>query len=154
MGLADEDGFPHTGTFDYSDIKVDPSTGTIQARAIFLNSDGILYPGMFTRVKIPLETRSCLLVPDTAIMTTQGGKQVLVCNADNVVEMRNVRTGALVTDMRVIEEGLAPEDRVIVNGMQKARPGAKVTPIQATAKKLPSFIQVRCRIAELIEAPS
>jgi membrane fusion protein, multidrug efflux system len=132
MGLADEKGFPHTGTFDYTDIKVDSSTGTIQARAVFSNPDGILYPGMFARVKVPLETRSCLLVPDAAIMATQGGKQVLVCNADNIVEPKRVRTGQLVTDMRVIEEGLTPEDRVIVNGIQKARPGGKVTPVQAT----------------------
>jgi RND family efflux transporter MFP subunit len=137
MGLADENGYPHSGTFDYTDIKVDASTGTIQARAVFPNRDGILYPGMFARVKVPLETRSCLLVPDTAILTTQGGKQVLVCNGDNVVETRSVRTGALVTNMRIIEEGLTPENRVIVNGIQKARPGAKVTPVQATAKSLP-----------------
>lgn len=138
MGLADEKGFPHTGTFDYTDIKVDPSTGTIQARAVFPNADGILYPGMFTRVKIPLDKRPCLLVPDPAILTTQGGKQVLVCNADNVVEARRVRTGELVGDMRVIEDGLTPTDRVIINGIQKARPGAKVTPIKATAKAKPN----------------
>ncbi len=133
MGLSDETGFPRTGVFDYTDIKVDPSTGTVQARAIFPNPDGILYPGMFARVKVPLETQSRLLVPDTAILTDQGGKHVLLCNAENIVEPRKVRTGELVDDMRVIEDGLTLEDRVIINGIQKARPGAKVAPIQATA---------------------
>jgi membrane fusion protein, multidrug efflux system len=134
MGLADEQGFPRTGAFDYTDIKVDPSTGTIQARAVFRNPDGILYPGMFARVKVPLETQSRLLVPDTAILTDQDGKHVLLCGADDIVEMRKVRTGELVDDMRVIEDGLTLQDRVIVNGIQKARPGAKVSPIQATAQ--------------------
>ena len=137
MGLADEKGFPHIGTFDYTDIKVDPSTGTVQARAVFPNPDGILYSGMFARVKVPLETRSCLLIPDSAIMSTQGGKQVLVCNAQNIVEARRVRTGELVTDMRVISDGLTLKDRVIINGIQKARPGSKVTPVQATAQSMP-----------------
>ncbi len=134
MGLSDETGFPRTGAFDYTDIKVDPSTGTIQARAIFSNPDGILYPGMFARVRVPLETQTRLLVPDTAILTDQGGKHVLLCNAENIVELRKVRTGELVDDMRVIEDGLTLEDRVIINGIQKARPGAKVSPIQVTAQ--------------------
>ncbi|MFH0822162.1 MAG: efflux RND transporter periplasmic adaptor subunit [Pseudomonadota bacterium] len=134
MGLADETGFPRTGLFDYTDPKVDPSTGTIQARAIFKNTDGILYAGMFARVKVPLETKPCLLVPDAAIVKEQGGKFVYLCNSDNVVEPRKVRTGELVEDMRVIEEGLNNEERIIVNGLQKARPGAKVSPVQASAQ--------------------
>jgi membrane fusion protein, multidrug efflux system len=134
MGLADETGYPRTGTLNYTDIKVDPSTGTIQVRAVFPNPDGILYPGMFARIRVPLDTRSALLVPDNAVLTDQGGKYVLLCNADNVVEFRRVKTGELLEHMRVIQDGLTIEDRVITNGIQKARPGAKVTPVQAAAQ--------------------
>lgn len=138
MGLADETGYPRTGSLDYTDIKVDPSTGTIQGRAVFANPDGLLYPGMFARVRVPLDARTALLVPDCAVLTDQGGKSVLLCNHENVVEFRRVRAGELVEDMRVIDDGLTLQDRVIINGVQKARPGAKVTPIQATARSTSS----------------
>jgi len=128
MGLADEPGYPRQGTLDYTDIKVDPSTGTVQVRAVFPNPEGLLYPGMFARVRVPLDTHPALLVPDTAVLADQGGKHVLLCGPDDVVAFRRVGTGELVKDMRVITAGLTPEDRVIVNGTQKARPGAKVTP--------------------------
>lgn len=135
MGLADETGYPRNGSLDYTDIKVDPNTGTIQVRAVFENRDGILYPGMFSRIRIPLDTRTALMVSDSAVMSDQGGKFVLLCNKDDVVEFRRVRTSDLVDDMRVIEDGLTATDRVIVNGTQKARPGGKVTPVQATDPK-------------------
>lgn len=131
MGLSDETGYPREGTLDYTDIKVDPSTGTIQVRAIFPNHDGLLYPGMFARIRVPLDTHPALLVPDTAVLTDQGGKHVLLCGSDDIVAFRRVSTGELVKDMRVITAGLTPEDRVITNGIQKARPGAKVTPTPA-----------------------
>lgn len=133
MGLADEGGYPRTGTLNYTDIKVDPSTGTIQVRAVFSNPDGLLCPGMFARVRIPLDTRTALLVPDAAVLTDQAGKYVLVCNADNRVTIRRVRTSELIEDMRVIDDGLSLQDWVIVNGIQKARPGARVTPVKAEA---------------------
>ncbi len=131
MGLADETGYPRTGTLDYTDIKVDPATGTIQVRAIFANPDGLLFPGMFARIRIPLETRTAVLVPDSAVLTDQGGKYVLICNAENIVELRRVRTGERIDDMRTIDDGLLLKDQVITNGTQKARPGAEVTPIRA-----------------------
>jgi membrane fusion protein, multidrug efflux system len=137
MGLADEKEYPRTGTLDYTDIKVDPSTGTIQVRAVFENLDGILYPGMFARIRVPLNTRTALLVPDTAVLTDQGGKYVLVCNAENVCEFRRVKTGELLENMRVIRDGLTLQDQVIINGIQKARPGVKVAPVQATAQSAP-----------------
>lgn len=133
MGLADEPGYPRTGVLDYTDIKVDPTTGTIQVRAVFPNPDGLLYAGMFARVRIPLDSRSAILVPDSAVMSDQGGKYVLLCDADNVVGFRRVRAGQVLDNMRVIDDGLTIKDQVIINGTQKARPGSKVTPIQATA---------------------
>jgi RND family efflux transporter MFP subunit len=137
MGLADETGYPRTGTLNYTDIKVDPSTGTIQVRAVFPNPNGILYPGMFARIRIPLDTRTALLIPDSAVLSDQGGKYVLVCNAEYTCEFRRVKAGELLENMRIIQDGLALEDRVIINGIQKARPGAKITPVQAAAQSAP-----------------
>jgi membrane fusion protein, multidrug efflux system len=134
MGLADEPGYPRTGTLDYTDIKVDSSTGTIQVRAIFPNPDGILYPGMFARIRIPLDTRSALLIPDAAVLTDQGGKYVLLCDTEDVCRFRRVKTGELLENMRVIQDGLTVGDRVIVNGLQKARPAAKTNPTYAAAE--------------------
>lgn len=134
MRLADEKGYPRTGYLDYTDIRVDPSTGTIQVRAVFPNSDGILYPGMFARVRLPVETRESLMVPASAVLSDQGGKYVLLCDAKDVVKFQRVRTGRLVRgEMRVIEEGLTTKDRVIVNGLQRARPGSKVNPVSVRA---------------------
>jgi multidrug efflux system membrane fusion protein len=134
MGLADEPGYPRTGTLDYTDIKVDAATGTIQVRAIFPNTDGILYPGMFARIRIPLDTQTALLVPDAAVLTDQGGKYVLLCDAENVCRFRRVKTGELLENLRVVKDGLSAGDRVIVNGVQKARPAAKITPTYAAAE--------------------
>ncbi len=134
MRLADEKGYPRTGHLDYTDTRVDPSTGTIQVRAVFPNPDGVLYPGMFARVRLPLESRESMVVPASAVLTDQGGKYVLLCDAKNVVNFKRVQTGRLVRgDMRVIEDGLTQEDRVIVNGLQRARPGAKVNPVSVQA---------------------
>jgi RND family efflux transporter MFP subunit len=134
VGLADETGYQHQGKLDYTDIKVDQSTGTIQVRAVFPNQDGLLYPGMFARVRVPVETQSALVVPDTALLTDQAGKYVLVCSDRNVAELRRVRLGQLVDEMRVVEEGLTSQDKIIVNGLQRIRPGAQVNPTNAVAE--------------------
>jgi len=133
VGLADETGYPHQGKLDYTDIRVEQTTGTIQVRAIFPNPEGLLYPGMFARVRVPVETQTALVVPDTALLTDQGGKYVLICNEQNVAELRRVRLGQLVDEMRVVEEGLTPRDKVIVNGLQRIRPGAQIKPTDAVA---------------------
>lgn len=134
VGLADEKGYPRKGTLDYTDIKIDQTTGTIQVRAVFPNPDGLLYPGMFARVRVPVEVRTALLVPDTAVMADQGGKYVMVCNEGNVCELRRIRTGQLVEAMRVVEKGLTSRDKLIVSGLQRVRPGAKVNPTNAIAE--------------------
>lgn len=126
MGLADENGYPHTGKLDYTDVKLDSSTGTIQMRAIFPNEDGILFPGMFARLRIPAQTRKALLVPDMAVFTDQAGKYVLVCNDKDTVEVRRIKTAESVQEFRVIDSGLNQKDRVIINGLQRARPGTMV----------------------------
>jgi RND family efflux transporter MFP subunit len=138
MALADETGYPHVGKLDYTDIRVDPGTGTVQVRAIFPNPTGLLYPGMFARVRVPSETREAMLAPNLAIMSDQGGKYALVCDDGNIARHRRVSLGQVVDDMRVIESGLTLEDRVIVSGLQKTRPGSKVNPTGGPQKKTTS----------------
>jgi membrane fusion protein, multidrug efflux system len=128
LGLEDETGYPHEGHFDFAETKLDPSTGTIQVRGIFPNTDRLLLAGMFVRVRVPVETRPAILVPDVAVQFDQGGKYVLVVNDENIVQQRRVKTGQLVDDMRVIEQGVTDKDRIIVTGAQRARPGFKVNP--------------------------
>jgi len=126
--LTGEDGYPHKGRLDFASINVSASTGTVLMRGIFPNADGKIMPGLYARVRIPVETKAAMLVPATAVGSDQQGMYVFVVNAQNVVERRNVRTGPLEGDLRVIEQGVAANDRIIANGLLKARPGSKVTP--------------------------
>src|SRR5262249_52127943 len=115
MALATETGFPHVGKLDYASNRVDPSTGTIEARAVFANTDRSILPGLFARIRLPFARGAALLLPDTAIGTDQGGKYVLVVNNDNVVEQRRVTLGPLTEDKgRVIESGVTKDDWVVV----------------------------------------
>jgi RND family efflux transporter MFP subunit len=134
LGLASEDGLPHEGRIDFADNRVDPSTGTIRLRAVFPNTNRVFTPGLFARVRVPLGDKyQALLVPERAIGTDQGQKYVLAVNDKNVVEYRAVKLGRLRDDLRVIQSGLAPGDTIIVAGLQRARPGATVTPQRAEA---------------------
>ena len=133
LGLADEKGFPHKGNLDFANNKVDPSTGTLSVRGVFANPPSpsgvrLLRPGMFVRMRLPLdEIRDAVLVPDAAIGTDQGDKYLLVVNAQSVVEYRRVTPGPLEEDgLRVIRDGLKPKEKVIVSGLQMARPRMKV----------------------------
>jgi RND family efflux transporter MFP subunit len=148
MGLADETGYPHEGHFDFADTKVDPSTGTIQVRGIFPNPDGLLMAGMFVRVRVPVEKRTALLMPDVAVQFDQGGRYLLVVNDENVVLRKRIKMGELVDGMRVIEEGLTNNDRVITTGWQRARPGSKVNPTASPAGVPQSDTAVRARTQE------
>src|SRR5215475_4628982 len=129
-----ETGYPHQGVLDYVNPTVDPSTGTLQVRGSFHNPGNALLPGYFLRVRVPLLPKSALIVPETAVGTDQGGRYLLVVNNDNVVEQRRVQLGAAVGQMRIIDNGLAPADRVVVAGIQDAVPGAKVNPEVQTSE--------------------
>jgi RND family efflux transporter MFP subunit len=132
MQLANETGFPHRGRIDFIDNKVDPATGTIRVRAEFPNADGVITPGLFIKVRVRSpEKRPALLVTDRAVGMDQNRKYVLVVGADDKVEYREVITGPLVDGLRAVEKGLKPGDWVIVNGLQRARPGAPVDPQKA-----------------------
>jgi multidrug efflux system membrane fusion protein len=108
---------------------VDPGTGTIQVRAVIPNKEKRLYPGLFTRVRIPaMMRRNALIVYERAIGTDLAGKYLYIVRDDNTVELRHVVLGPSSDDMRVIDEGIRPGERYIVDGVQKARPGLPVTP--------------------------
>ncbi|MHC4590339.1 MAG: efflux RND transporter periplasmic adaptor subunit [Planctomycetota bacterium] len=129
IGLAHETGFPHEGRLDYIDNTVDTATGTITVRGIVPNDDELLFPGAFVRVRVPGGVKKdAVLVDERAIGTDLGGKYVLVVVEDNIVEHRRVTLGQLEEGMRVIEAGLGPDERYIVTGLQRARPGLPVTP--------------------------
>ena len=131
MGLANEEGYPHEGIFEFAESAVDTETGTMELRGIFEN-DGqppALLPGLFARIRVPVASRSdMLLVTERAVAQDQGGAYLLVVNSDNKVEQRGVTTGQRIDGLIVIEEGLQTDDRVVVKGVQRARPGRMVAP--------------------------
>jgi RND family efflux transporter MFP subunit len=134
VGLQTEAGYPHHGTLDYAAPTVDSSTGTLAARGIFENTERVLLPGYFVRVRVPQgEPTASLLVPDTALGSDQGGRYLLVVNTDNLVEQRKVEVGPQADTLRVIESGIKADDRVIVGGLLRAIPGQKVDPQTQTA---------------------
>ena len=130
LKLIDEKDFVHQGTMDFVDNVIDRATGTIRGRAVFANSNGIFTPGMFARVRVAGSAPyDALLVPDAAIGTEQARKFVLTVNADNTVVPKYVMLGQLTNDnLRALKDGLSADDRVIVDGLLRARPGQKVTP--------------------------
>ena len=133
MGLVNEEGFPHEGMVDYSSNRVDPSTGTIEIRAVFPNPDRVIVPGLFVRVRLPFTRGRAVLVPDDAVALDQGGRYVLVVGDKDVVEYRRVEVGQLVDGMRIVQKGVATGDWIVVNGLQRARPGSTVKPTRAAA---------------------
>ncbi|HEY4761049.1 MAG TPA: efflux RND transporter periplasmic adaptor subunit [Thermoguttaceae bacterium] len=129
ISLANEEGFPHRGILDFADNKVDPSTGTISIRGVFDNSARYLTPGMFTRVRLPAsDPHKALLVSESALGTDRDKKFLMVVDKDKVAQYHQVRLGSVQGDLRVIESGIQPDDEIIVNGIQRVRPGMKVTP--------------------------
>jgi RND family efflux transporter MFP subunit len=128
LKLIDEKGFEHRGKMDFVDNAISQSSGTIRGRAVFPNPDGTFVPGMFGRIRVPgSPPHLALLVPDAAIGSEQARKYVLVVDAGNVVRQKYVTLGQLDGGLRVVKDGVAMTDRVIVDGLMRARPGAKVT---------------------------
>ena len=132
--LESETGFPHKGVVDFIDNSVDPNTGTVQVRGVFQNPNEFLTPGLFARMRIegggPYKA---LLVPDAAVGTDQNERYLMIVDASGMVQTRPVQLGRLFGQLRVIEQGINPDDRVIVNGLQMASPGTKVNVVQAPA---------------------
>jgi RND family efflux transporter MFP subunit len=141
LRLIDEPGFGHRGYMDFVDNVIDKASGTIRGRAVFSNTEQMFTPGMFARIRVPgSPTYPALLIPDAAIASEQARKFVLVIGDDNIAQQRYVTLGQLVDSLRVIKDGLKPEDRVIVSGLMRARAGTKVTPESpgVTAKTAPA----------------
>ncbi len=131
--LMDEEGFPHRGTLDFVDSEFNPDSGTIVARAVVANPGYFLVPGVFGRVRIPVgEPFEALLIPGEAVLSDQARKIVYVVDEDGTVSVKPVELGERHRGLRVIREGLGRGDRVIVAGLQRARPGAEVTPEEVT----------------------
>lgn len=129
LGLANETGFPHKGKLDYLELSVDSGTGTVMRRGEFENDDNLLIPGMFVRIRADLgEPAKKLMVEERAISSDQRGDYLLVVKDDNTVEYRAVKLGIAQDGLRVVEEGVKSGEKVVVNGLQRARPGAEVNP--------------------------
>jgi RND family efflux transporter MFP subunit len=128
--LADEEEFPHEGAINFSENRLDPNTGTLQVRCLIDNPPPhTLSPGLFMRIKLPVgDPHRSLLVPEQAMGTDQGKKFVYIVNAKNEVVRRPVEVGALDRGMRVVSQGLKGDERVVVTGLQRIRPGVKVEP--------------------------
>jgi multidrug efflux system membrane fusion protein len=142
--LIDETDFLHKGKMDFVDNVIERASGTIRGRAVLANPNGVLTPGMFGRVRVPgSPPYAALLLPDTAIGSEQVRKFVLVVDAENVARTRYVTLGQLVGNLRVIKDGVSADDRVIVNGLMRARAGAKVTPQEQTASPAASGPQAK-----------
>lgn len=134
--LADGSVYPQAGKLNFSDSRVDPQTGTIRARAIFDNQEGKLLPGQFVRMTIELGLRKhAIVVPPRAIVQSQADRMVMVIDADNKVVPRPVKLGQSVDSGVLIDSGLEPGERYIVEGLMKARPGAVVKPVSAAEMK-------------------
>lgn len=135
VGLQTEEGYPHAGVLDYAAPTVDQGTGTLTVRGVFANTDRVLLPGYYVRVRVPVERDAdAILVPEQALGSGQGGRYVLAVTKDNRVEQRNVGVGPSFAEMRVVEGGLTPEDRIIVGGIGRVSPGDLVDPQPASTK--------------------
>ena len=137
--LADEADYAHHGRMDFVDNALNPKTGTIRGRAVFENKNGLLTPGFFGRLRLFGGEHEALLVPDAAVASDQSRKIVFTVADDGAVGTKLVELGPIVDGLRVIRSGLAPTDRIIIDGLQRARPGQKVKPedgkIEGAAQK-------------------
>jgi RND family efflux transporter MFP subunit len=133
LALATDTDFAHVGHVDYTSNRVDPETGTIELRAVFPNADRALVPGLFARVRLPMSRQHAVLVPDAALASDQGGQYVLAIDDHDKVEYKRVHVGPTIDpDLRIVTDGVSPADRIVVNGIQRARPGIEVKPVQAS----------------------
>jgi multidrug efflux system membrane fusion protein len=129
VGLANEEGFPHSGTVDFIDNQLNPQTGTIRARAVLQNKEAQFTPGLFARVQLLASGEyPAILIEDRAVNTDQSQKYVLLLGANNQIEYRKVTLGRVIDGLRVVRDGLKSGDVVVVNGAQRVHPGVTVTP--------------------------
>jgi membrane fusion protein (multidrug efflux system) len=141
MVLADGSTYKYRGRFYVANRQVNVQTGTIKIQGVFPNPDGILRPGLYAKIRAATDTqKNALLVPQDAVLETQGQYQVAVVGADNKVTLRTVKTGKQVGDLRIIDEGVSPGERVITEGLQKVSDGMEVKPQQVPSEPAPSNV--------------
>jgi len=133
VGLATEDGFPHEGRLQFVDNKLDTKTGAVRMRAVFTNTDNLLVPGLFAKVQIESGSgesarHNALLINESAIGTDQSRKFVFVVSADSKAEYREVTLGQTVEGLRIVRSGLKGGEKIVVNGLQRVKPGATLAP--------------------------
>ena len=134
LQLADEGSFAQHGYIESFNNRLDPGTGSILLRAVFPNADGRIVPGLFARIRVPLSERHpALLVEERAIGTDQGQKFVLALSSTNTVQYRPVKLGPILEGKRIVRAGLQPGEQIVVNGLQRVRPGMPVTPETSVA---------------------
>jgi membrane fusion protein, multidrug efflux system len=139
VALADEEGFPHQGSVDFVDNRLDQNTGTITVRAVLPNPDLLLTPGLFARVRVPASDKyKALMLPPEALGSDLSQQFVFVVDDQNLAQYRKVTPGPIIDGLRVIRDGLQPDDWVIVKGVQRAKTGAKVDPIKQDSAGAPS----------------
>jgi RND family efflux transporter MFP subunit len=141
--LFDEEGWPLKGTLDFVDNRVDREAGTIRARAVFANADALITPGQFGRVRIPgSDPYQALLIPDSAIVTDQSRKLVMTVDADGKVVPKIIRPGPFNDEfgLRIVREGLQGDDRIVINGLLRARPNAQVKPVAGKIEPMPDKV--------------
>src|SRR6185312_8453340 len=131
-----EQEFPHHGYIESFDNQLDPNTGSILLRAVFPNDDGRIVPGLFARIRVPLSARhSAFLVSERAVGTDQAQKYVLALTPTNTVAYQSVVLGPVIDGMRIIRSGVTGGEQIVINGMQRVRPGMAVKAEQAVASK-------------------
>jgi RND family efflux transporter MFP subunit len=150
LQLADETGYPRQGYIESTDNRVNPATGSLSVRLVFPNDDHALIPGLFARVRVPVSApQPALLISERAIGTDQSQKFVFAMGADNTVAYRTVKLGSVIDGKRVVREGLQPGDTIIVNGLQRVRPGMTVAPEPAAIAANPKAAAPAGKIAAL-----
>jgi len=137
LALGDSVEFSVRGKVDYVDPLLNAQTGTIRVRCVFDNEDEFLLPGMFVRLRFPMQDEAAVLAPDLALLSDQGGRYALVVDDHDEVQQRRVTVGPLDGTLRVVTTGLSVDDRLVVNGLLRARPGARVQAQEAAATKAP-----------------
>ena len=137
LKLIDEKEWTREGRIDFVDNRLDENTGTLRMRVVVDNADGVLRPGLFARLRLPTsQNDEAMLIPDKAIVTDQAAKVVMIVNDEGKVVPKPVELGTLQGDMRVIRSGLSQSDRIIVEGLLRARPGTEVNAVPYQADEL------------------
>ena len=149
LQLADETDFPRRGVIESIDNRLNPDTGSLALRLVFPNADGALVPGLFARVRVPISApQRTLLISDRAIGTDQNQKFVLSVGPDNTVQYRSVKLGGSIDGKRIVRDGLKSGEQIVVNGLQRVRPGMRVAPEQIAASKTRSTDEAPTKVAQ------